>query len=38
MPLLVSRTGYTAELDYEIYLFEASRHGEQLWDAVLQAD
>jgi aminomethyltransferase len=38
MPVLVSRTGYTAELGYEIYLFEASRHGEQLWDAVLQAD
>src|SRR5919198_1807263 len=37
MPVLVSRTGYTAELGYEIYLFEASRHGERLWDAVLEA-
>jgi aminomethyltransferase len=37
LQVLVSRTGYTAELGYEIYLFEASRHGEQLWDALLQA-
>jgi len=35
--LLVSRTGYTSELGYEIYVFDASRHGEQLWDAVLEA-
>jgi aminomethyltransferase len=37
MPVMVSRTGYTAELGYEIYLFDASRHGVQLWDAVLEA-
>jgi glycine cleavage system aminomethyltransferase T len=37
VPVLVSRTGYTAELGYEIYLFEASRHGERLWGAVLEA-
>ncbi|HUE27384.1 MAG TPA: glycine cleavage T C-terminal barrel domain-containing protein [Solirubrobacteraceae bacterium] len=37
MPVKVSRTGYTAELGYEIYLYEASKRGEQLWDAVLQA-
>jgi glycine cleavage system aminomethyltransferase T len=37
MEVLVSRTGYTGELGYEVYLFEASRHGEQLWDAVLEA-
>jgi aminomethyltransferase len=37
MPVLVSRTGYTGELGYEIYLFEASRRGERLWDAVLEA-
>jgi Aminomethyltransferase folate-binding domain len=37
MPVLVSRTAYTAELGYEIYLFEASRHGQRLWDAVLEA-
>jgi aminomethyltransferase len=37
MQVLVSRTGYTGELGYEIYLFDASQHGEQLWDAVLEA-
>jgi glycine cleavage system aminomethyltransferase T len=37
MQVLDSRTGYTGELGYEIYLFEASRNGEQLWDAVLEA-
>jgi glycine cleavage system aminomethyltransferase T len=37
MPVLVSRTGYTSELGYEIYLFDASKHGMQLWDAVLEA-
>src|ERR671935_107034 len=37
MGVLVSRTGYTGELGYEIYLFDATRHGEQLWDAVLEA-
>jgi aminomethyltransferase len=37
MNVLVSRTGYTAELGYEIYLHEASRHGEKLWSTVLEA-
>jgi aminomethyltransferase len=37
LPVMVSRTGYTAELGYEIYLYDASRHGERLWDAVLEA-
>jgi glycine cleavage system aminomethyltransferase T len=37
MQLLVSRTGYTSELGYEIYVLDASRHAEQLWDAVLEA-
>jgi len=37
MQVLVSRTGYTSELGYEIYVLEASRHAEQLWDAVLEA-
>jgi aminomethyltransferase len=37
MPVKVSRTGYTGELGYEIYVFEASRRGTQLWDAVLEA-
>jgi aminomethyltransferase len=37
MPVYVSRTGYTAELGYEIYLFEASKRGTRLWDAILEA-
>jgi glycine cleavage system aminomethyltransferase T len=37
MQVLVSRTGYTAELGYEIYLFEASRHADRLWETVLEA-
>jgi glycine cleavage system aminomethyltransferase T len=37
MRVLVSRTGYTAELGYEIYLYDASKNGIQLWDAVLEA-
>jgi glycine cleavage system aminomethyltransferase T len=37
MQLLVSRTGYTSELGYEIYVLEASRYAERLWDAVLEA-
>lgn len=37
MSVLVSRTGYTAELGYEIYLHEASRYGTKLWEAVLEA-
>ena len=37
MQVLVSRTGYTAELGYEIYLFDASRRGDRLWELVLEA-
>ncbi|MEW6637479.1 MAG: glycine cleavage T C-terminal barrel domain-containing protein [Actinomycetota bacterium] len=37
MEVIVSRTGYTSELGYEIYLKNASRDGERLWDAVWQA-
>jgi glycine cleavage system aminomethyltransferase T len=37
MKVLVSRTGYTAELGYEIYLYDASRDGTKLWDTVLEA-
>ena len=37
MRVLVSRTGYTAELGFEIYLYDASKNGVQLWDAVLEA-
>jgi len=37
MRVVVSRTGYTGEVGYEIYLHEASRHGQKLWDRVLEA-
>jgi len=35
--VIVSRTGYTAELGFEIYVKDASRHGEKIWDVVLEA-
>jgi glycine cleavage system aminomethyltransferase T len=37
MNVVVSRTGYTGEIGYEVYLRNASRDGQQLWDAVLEA-
>jgi glycine cleavage system aminomethyltransferase T len=37
MKVLVSRTGYTGELGYEIYLNEATKNASKLWDAVLEA-
>lgn len=37
MEVVVSRTGYTSELGFEIYLKNASRDGEKLWDAILEA-
>jgi glycine cleavage system aminomethyltransferase T len=37
MNLLVSRTGYTSELGFEIYSKNASRDAESLWERVLEA-
>jgi glycine cleavage system aminomethyltransferase T len=37
MELVISRTGYSGELGYEIYLKNASRDGLKLWDRVMQA-
>jgi aminomethyltransferase len=37
MRVVVSRTGYTGEVGYEIYLHDASRQGVKLWNAVLEA-
>ena len=37
MDVVVSRTGYTGEVGYEIYLRNASRDGMKLWDTVLEA-
>ena len=36
IPVVVSRTGWTGEVGYEIYLRDASR-GTDLWDAVMDA-
>ena len=35
--VVISRTGYTGEVGYEIYLHDASKHGMELWDTVLEA-
>jgi glycine cleavage system aminomethyltransferase T len=37
MRVHVSRTGYTGEVGYEIYLHDASQHGQELWNTVLEA-
>jgi glycine cleavage system aminomethyltransferase T len=36
IPLVVSRTGWTGEVGYEIYLCDGSR-GSELWDRVMEA-
>lgn len=37
MRVVVSRTGYTSELGYEIYAYDATANGIKLWDRVLEA-
>lgn len=37
MSVVISRTGYSGEIGYEIYLREATRHGEALWQRVFEA-
>jgi len=37
MDVVVSRTGYTGEVGYEIYLRDASQRGVALWNRVLEA-
>jgi glycine cleavage system aminomethyltransferase T len=37
MDVIVSRTGYTAELGFEIYVKDASRNALKVWDRVLEA-
>ena len=36
IPLIVTRTGWTAEIGYELYLLDGAR-GPELWDAVMKA-
>ncbi|MDG1164957.1 MAG: glycine cleavage T C-terminal barrel domain-containing protein, partial [Porticoccaceae bacterium] len=35
MPLIISRTGWSSELGYEIYLRDGSR-GDELWERIMQ--
>src|SRR6266516_1210855 len=37
MNVMVSRTGYTSEIGFEIYCRDASRNALKLWDLVLEA-
>ena len=37
LDVIVSRTGYTAELGYEIYVRDASRNAMRVWDLIWQA-
>jgi aminomethyltransferase len=37
MQVVVSRTGYSGEVGYEIYLCDATVHAHKLWDAIWQA-
>lgn len=37
MQVIVSRTGYSGEIGYEVYLRDATVYGEQLWDAIWEA-
>ncbi len=37
MRVVVSRTGYTSEVGYEIYVYDATANGMKLWDRVLEA-
>src|SRR5699024_8090317 len=35
--VIISQTGFSGEKGYEIYLYDASQHAEDLWNAVLVA-
>src|SRR6266849_207679 len=37
LDVIVSRTGYTAELGFEIYVRDAGRNGVKVWELVLEA-
>lgn len=36
-PVLISRTGFSGEEGYEIYLRDATLHADDLWNAILEA-
>ena len=35
--VMISRSGFSAEAGYEIYLYDATKHAEDMWNAVLEA-
>ena len=35
--VIISRSGFSAEAGYEIYLYDATQHAEDMWNAVLAA-
>ena len=35
--VMISRTGFSAEVGYEIYLFDATRNADMMWNAVKEA-
>ena len=37
LPVIVSQTGFTGEKGYEIYLYDATLHAEEMWAAILAA-
>jgi glycine cleavage system aminomethyltransferase T len=37
LDVIVSRTGYTAELGFEVYVRDAGRNGMKVWEIVLEA-
>jgi aminomethyltransferase len=37
LPVLVSRTGFSGEAGYEVYLKDSSVHAERMWEAILRA-
>jgi len=37
MNVVISRTGFSGEVGYEIYLQQATEHADRLWDTVMEA-
>ncbi|MFD7993720.1 glycine cleavage T C-terminal barrel domain-containing protein [Streptomyces mexicanus] len=37
LPVLVSRTGFSGEAGYEVYLKNSTLHAERMWEAILRA-
>jgi len=37
MEVVISRTGFSGEIGYEVYLREATEHADRLWDTIMAA-